>query len=280
VPGIRRGTVALDTPLRGLQRPRHPCLPRRAPAAPRHARALDPTLDPDLDTERYLQALQVTDRADWRPLVAIWRGGLEYAKRKDKKKPTDPDEPALFKGEGTPATANHGNIPPSVDLLAGGVTISRAEQTVVLSLAGFRRLGFGTPKESEDARTVFAALGFVAVLAAADDGYFLRSRCHLSPIPGKALAFQRVAKDGSDSAFSLTLDDALNLYQDAVAALPERLRWHSWDVASNSWSSNPLGPSMPIATLTAAPKLQQLIRESRRLAEAGKAEEEDATSDA
>ena len=41
--------------------------------------ALDPTPDSGPDTERYLQALQAADRADWRPLVAIWRGRFEKA---------------------------------------------------------------------------------------------------------------------------------------------------------------------------------------------------------
>ena len=39
--------------------------------------SLDRTLDPDLDTERYLQALQAADRADWGPLVTVWRGRFE-----------------------------------------------------------------------------------------------------------------------------------------------------------------------------------------------------------
>jgi CRISPR-associated endonuclease/helicase Cas3 len=41
--------------------------------------ALDPTPDSGPDTERYLQALQAADHADWRPLVAIWRGRFEKA---------------------------------------------------------------------------------------------------------------------------------------------------------------------------------------------------------
>ena len=39
--------------------------------------ALDPTPDPRPDTERYLQALKAADRADWGPLVAVWRGRFE-----------------------------------------------------------------------------------------------------------------------------------------------------------------------------------------------------------
>ncbi len=175
---------------------------------------------------------------------------------------------------GTTTSINHSNIPPRLDVLAGGVTISHAEQTAVLSLAGIRRLGFGTPTESEAARTLLVALGLVALLAAADDGYFLRSRCHLSPVLGKALAFQRVAKDGSDGRLMLTLDGALALYQAALDALPENLCWHPWDAQKNTWSSTNLAAGTSIATLTAAPKLQQLVRVSRQLAAAGEVEEE------
>jgi CRISPR-associated endonuclease/helicase Cas3 len=39
--------------------------------------ALDPTPNPGPNTERYLQALKAADRADWGPLVAIWRGRFE-----------------------------------------------------------------------------------------------------------------------------------------------------------------------------------------------------------
>src|SRR5262249_31715875 len=42
--------------------------------------------------------------------------------------------------KGTPAAINHGNIPPSIDEESGGVTMSHAVHTVVLSLAGLRRL--------------------------------------------------------------------------------------------------------------------------------------------
>jgi len=190
------------------------------------------------------------------------------------------DEPVKYgkdkKKAGKTSSINHSNFPPTMDLLAGGVTISHGEQTVVLSLAGIRRLGFGTPEESEAARTVLAALGLIAVLAAADDGYFLRSRCHLSPMPGKALTFQRVSKDGTGNGLTLTLGDAVDLYRAAVGALPENLRWHPWDLERASWSVNLLTPSMPIATLNAAPKLQQLVRVSRQLGAAGEAEDQGA----
>lgn len=39
--------------------------------------ALDPTLDPGPDSERYLQALQAADHADWWSLVTVWRERFE-----------------------------------------------------------------------------------------------------------------------------------------------------------------------------------------------------------
>jgi CRISPR-associated endonuclease/helicase Cas3 len=39
--------------------------------------AVDPTPDPGPETERYLQALQAADRADWWPLITLWRERFE-----------------------------------------------------------------------------------------------------------------------------------------------------------------------------------------------------------
>jgi CRISPR-associated protein Csb1 len=76
---------------------------------------------------------------------------------------------------GSPAALNHGNIPPSIDAEAGGVTIDYALQTAVLSLPALRRLRFtestaDTPIEPAqrdeaelNARTVLAALALCAL---------------------------------------------------------------------------------------------------------------------
>jgi CRISPR-associated endonuclease/helicase Cas3 len=34
--------------------------------------ALNPTPDPGIETDLYLQALKAADRADWQPLIDIW----------------------------------------------------------------------------------------------------------------------------------------------------------------------------------------------------------------
>jgi len=159
-------------------------------------------------------------------------------------------------GDGRVSEVNHSNVPPTIDTLAGGVTIDYAEHIVVLSLAALRRIGFsdGGP----EARLVLAALGLVAVLASESRGHDLRSRCLLIPRKGEALALEAVARDGSTLRLEIDLDAALVLYGDAVKALPPSLEF-----------DKPAGE--PIATLTPSPKLAYLIERSRELAAAGSA---------
>lgn len=82
-----------------------------------------------------------------------------------------------------PADINHGNIPPTIG--PGGVTISEAVQTTVLSLIQLRKLRFpdegaGSSSERDIAgRAVLAALALYAVLLQWNEGYQLRSRCQL-----------------------------------------------------------------------------------------------------
>ena len=161
---------------------------------------------------------------------------------------------------GKPSAINHSNFPPTMDEVAGGVTIEHAEQTVVLSLAGLRRLGF-TDRGSQ-ARTVLAALGLVAVLAAEKCGHDLRSRCLLVPRwneaekKSEALALEAVARDGSTTPMPLDLEGAISLYEEAVTKLPAALKFEK-----------PAGE--PLATLTPSPKLAHLITSSRELVAAG-----------
>lgn len=161
---------------------------------------------------------------------------------------------------GKPSAINHSNFPPTIDEVAGGVTIDHAEQTVVLSLAGLRRLGFtdGGP----EARTVLAALGLVAVLAAESRGHDLRSRCLLVPRwndekkKSEALALEAVARDGSTTPLTLDLDGAVALYEEAVKMLPVALKFEKLAGA-------------PLDTLRPSPKLAHLITRSRELVAAG-----------
>jgi CRISPR-associated protein Csb1 len=160
-------------------------------------------------------------------------------------------EPVKFGKEGKPSEVNHGNVTPSLDSVAGGVTIDEARHTVVLSLASLRRLGFTTG--AEEARTVLAALGLLAVLAAESRGHDLRSRCLLVPTKGCALTLEAVARDGSTSSVDLDLAGAIALYNDAVRRLPDGIKFEN-------------APGEALAELQPSPKLADLVKKSRALA--------------
>ncbi|MBX3209802.1 MAG: type I-U CRISPR-associated protein Cas7 [Labilithrix sp.] len=163
--------------------------------------------------------------------------------------------------KGWPSAINHGNIPPSIESESGGVTMSHAVQTTVLTLAGLRRLRFQTscageriPNESRDAaetaaRTALAALALTAIVYQRENDFDLRSRSIL--VAMGPLVFEVVGRDGGEPArFSLTKDDAAKLLTDAEA----KARQHGL-----GWDAKPI-------TLVPAPKLAGLIRKSREVA--------------
>lgn len=190
-----------------------------------------------------------------------WTHEWQEAKLSDPKKPLSAENAEKWGSKdkakaGKPSSINHGNHPPGMDTLAGGVTIDYAEHTVVLSLAALRRLGFANG--GPEARVVLGVLGLVAVLAAESRGHDLRSRCLLVPRwnnkekKSEALALEAVARDGATTPLTLDLEAALALYEKAVEALPSELKL-----------DKPAGA--PLATLTPSPKLAHLITESRKL---------------
>src|SRR5580658_9413941 len=192
-----------------------------------------------------------------------WTHDWQEAKRIDPTKPLAQDNAEKWgkkEKAGKPSAINHSNFPPTIEEVAGGVTIEKAEQTVVLSFAGIRRLGF--TKGGSEARTVLAALGLVAVLSAERAGHDLRSRCLLVPCWDEekkrsgALALEEVARDGSTKPLALDLDGAIALYEEAVKNLPDGLKF-----------KKPAGE--PLATLKPSPKLAHLITRSRDLVAAG-----------
>lgn len=174
-----------------------------------------------------------------------WTTDLEKAKKNDRR------EAIKFGKEGKPSEVNHGNVTPSIDTIAGGVTIDEAKHTVVLSLASLRRLGF--PAGATEARTALAALGLLAVLASESRGHDLRSRCLLVPKKGSALKLEAVGRDGNTTDLVLDLAAATKLYGDAVAALPDGVKFEQ-------------GAGVPLATLSPSPKLADLVKKSRELA--------------
>jgi CRISPR-associated protein Csb1 len=124
---------------------------------------------------------------------------------------------------GKPSAINHGNVTPSVseDNEPGGVTLSEAVQTTVLSLPQFRRLRFPDPETGQSSperdtagRTVLAALALYAAALQGDDGYFLRSRCHLVPLaPPRAELVGATAQEVEP--FSLSAQSAREVFEEA-----------------------------------------------------------------
>ena len=151
-----------------------------------------------------------------------------------------------------PSEINHGNIAPTVQPL--GVTCAHAEHRAVITLAGLRRLRFGSDERNGAGRALVAALGLVALAEQDAGGYALRSRCDLvcdGPAP-----LELVRADGSTEAVDLDREDALALYRDAYAR------------------AESAGFRFESIVLTPQDKLVDIVRRSRELALEGAGGEE------
>jgi len=152
---------------------------------------------------------------------------------------TEGDEPLKVgkKKDGKPSEINHGNVKPDLkdktgQPFHGGVTITSAEQTIVLSFPALRRLRFPITRKKSDsdeletvldpvvddaARTVLAALGLCAAALAAEAGLDLRSRCLLWPT--EPLKWELLGKPGvKDECAPLDANDAIKLLKEAIDA--------------------------------------------------------------
>lgn len=137
------------------------------------------------------------------------------------------------KGAKRPSEIVHGNIAPTIEAGAGGVTVDRIEQTWVLSLPALRRYRFPVDGAYEDerdlaGRLVLVALALGARALARDDGLFLRSRCQLAPTPGGS-RLEAIALDGSTQELEdPTAEHAVELLASAVdAAADHGLVWET-----------------------------------------------------
>ena len=151
---------------------------------------------------------------------------------------------------GQPSKINHGNIVPSIDAQAGGVTISKAQQTTVISFAALRRLrfkGFGRRAQTA-ARTAVVALGVAAIAYQYETDFDLRSRCLLLPTHPPRL--ELLSRDGSaGEVVDLDRAAAAQILVDAAAHATEAgIGWETGDIR-----------------LTPAPKLVELIRRSQKV---------------
>jgi len=172
-------------------------------------------------------------------------------------------KPKVVGKDGRPSEINHGNVTPTIDARSGGVTISRAIQTTVISLAALRRLHFpvsvdGRSFSPEDrrvaeaaARAAVGALGIAALAYQHELDYDLRSRCLL--VPEHAPRVEILTRDGSEPT-------VVEVNRRTAAALLEQ--------AATDAASHWLGWETGELRLVPAPKLVELIRRSRAAAAA------------
>ncbi len=184
-----------------------------------------------------------------------WTAELARAQLDAKKAPVPFERKG--EGKGTPSAINHGNIAPSIETRAGGVTFDRAVQTTVLSLPALRKLRFqtdtaGAPlgerraQAEHAARVTLAALGLAAIVLNRDNGYALRSRADL--VPTGPLVFELVPRDGGEpTLYTISREEAAAL----LAAASAEAAQHGLP-----WDTKPV-------RMVPAPKLAHLIRQSR-----------------
>ena len=162
---------------------------------------------------------------------------------------------------GRPSHVNHGNVTPSIDERAGGVTVDEILAVTVLSFAALRRLRFPHDTAGKSlpvdtrlaaeaaARTAIAALGVAATVLAFEDGFDLRSRCALTPVG--PLRFELLRRGGVEpSVYQVDRASALSLLSAAREQAGDYgLSWHDGEVL-----------------LDPAERLVELVRRSRALA--------------
>ena len=201
-----------------------------------------------------IEKLDPEDKAfNHKDTTRVWTFDEDQAERDKKGKPVLASRGAETGEAGQPSKINHGNVAPSIDAQAGGVTISQAVQTTVISLAALRRLRFaGHDRTAETAaRTAVAALGVASIAYQHEADYDLRSRCLL--IPDHPPRIELVGRDGSPAEMvEIDKPVAKTLLDQAAAYAAEQ---------GIGWETEEIG-------LTPAPKLIELIKRSRAVSAA------------
>ena len=143
-----------------------------------------------------------------------------------------------------PSEINHGNIAPTVEPL--GVTCAYAEHRAVISLAGLRRLQFGSEDRNTAARDLLLLIGLIALSEQDKQGYALRSRCDL--VCDDSAPVELVHPDGSTTTIDLAPDDLRQRYDSAFERAVD------------------VGFEFDSLRLTPQPKLVEIVQQSRKLA--------------
>ena len=180
----------------------------------------------------------------------VWTVDSEQAERDKKGNPVAASRGSESGEAGQPSKINHGNIVPSIDALAGGVTISKARQTTVISFAALRRLRFkGFDREAETAaRSAIAALGVAAIAYQYETDFDLRSRCLL--LPTHPPRIELLSRDGSAG-------EVVDVDRSAASGILSAAAEHA-AAAGIGWETSQV-------RLVPAPKLVELIRRSRQI---------------
>ena len=181
----------------------------------------------------------------------VWTDDSEQAERDQKGNLVYASRGSESGDAGQPSKINHGNIVPNIDAQAGGVTISSALQTTVISFAALRKLRCkGYSREAEAAmHTAVAALGIAAIAYQYEMDFDLRSRCLLLPIHPPRL--ELLSRDGSAS--EVVEVDRTNAIKILMAAAEQAT------ATGIGWGTDDI-------RLVPAPKLLELIRRSRKVA--------------
>lgn len=133
--------------------------------------------------------------------------------------------------EGKPSGINHGNVAPGITRNAGGVTVAKAVKDTTISLEAIRKIKFGSRDAAKEtaAHTAIAAIGLCSIAYQHENGYDLRSRCHL--IPTMPLEIELVTRDGSPSEkFSVSTEAAAKILAEAAAeAAAAGIGWETSD---------------------------------------------------